>query len=100
MDSAVAAPTTAIIRAHQRVRRERTLRHMPAAASPPHRLERFNGFSDEAIQFFLDLQAEQSRTWFKAHQDDFVRLWRRPLEMFVEELRERLVDVFPGTADA
>ena len=62
-------------------------------------VEQFNGFSDEAIQFFLELQAEQSRVWFKAHQDDFTRLCRRPLELFVGELRERLLDVYPGMAD-
>jgi uncharacterized protein (TIGR02453 family) len=63
-------------------------------------VERFNGFSDEAIQFLLELQAEQSRAWFKAHQAEFTRLLRRPLELFVEELRERLVDVYPGIVDA
>lgn len=52
--------------------------------------DRFEGFPDEAIQFFLELQAEQSRTWFKAHQDDFVRLCRRPLELFLAELTQRL----------
>src|SRR5438067_1927558 len=76
---------------------ERTLRGMPAVAS---RVERFAGFSDEAIQFLLELQAEQSRTWFKAHQDDFLRLLRQPLERFIEELRERLVDVYPGMVEA
>src|SRR4051794_8672482 len=64
-----------------------------AAAATP--VERFDGFSDEAIQFFLELQAEQSRTWFKAHQDDFLRLCRRPLELFVTELCERLRPAFP-----
>ncbi len=62
---------------------------MPAAATTSP-VERFSGFSDEAIQFFLELQAEQSRVWFKAHQDDFERLCRRPLELFVSELCERL----------
>ncbi len=62
---------------------------MPSGAN------RFNGFPDEAIQFLLELQAEQSRTWFKAHQDDYVRLLRRPLELLVAELQERLVDVYP-----
>ena len=56
-------------------------------------VDRFNGFSDEAIQFLLELQAEQSRTWFKAHQADYSRVCRRPLELFVAELCERLVDV-------
>ena len=55
------------------------------------RVEGFTGFSDEAIQFLLELQAEQSRTWFKAHQDDYVRTCRRPLELFVGELCERLL---------
>src|SRR6266436_1878422 len=64
------------------------------------RVEQFGGFSDEAFQFLLELQAEQNRAWFKAHQDDFLRLWRRPLELFVTELQARLVDVFPGLVDA
>jgi uncharacterized protein (TIGR02453 family) len=63
--------------------------------------ERFEGFSDEAIQFFLELQAEQSRPWFKAHQDDFVRLCRRPLELFISELVERLaVKAYPRITEA
>jgi uncharacterized protein (TIGR02453 family) len=62
------------------------------------RVERFNGFSDEAIQFFLELQAEQSRTWFKAHQADFLKLCRRPMELLIEHLQERLVDVYPNVA--
>jgi uncharacterized protein (TIGR02453 family) len=76
---------------------ERTLRRMTAVATG---VERFNGFSDDAIQFFLELQAEQSRTWFKAHQADYSRVCRRPLELFVAELCERLVDVYPGLVDA
>src|SRR5438105_8458503 len=63
------------------------------------RVERFSGFSDEAIQFFLELQAEQSRAWFKAHQDDFARLCRRPLELLMFELQERLVDVYPTLSE-
>src|ERR1051326_998372 len=57
--------------------------------------QRFGGFSDEAIQFLLELQAEQSRTRFKAHQDDYERLLRRPLELLVAELQARLTDVYP-----
>ena len=73
---------------------------MPGAvtASVP---ERFEGFSDDAIQFFLELQAEQSRDWFRAHQSDFERLCRRPLELFVSELCERLAhQAFPKIGDA
>src|SRR4051794_21128972 len=61
--------------------------------------ERFAGFPDEAIQFLLELQAEQNRVWFKAHQDDYVRLCRRPLELLLEELQARLTDVYPHIAD-
>ena len=68
-------------------------------ATTASRVERFSGFSDEAIQFFLELQAEQSRAWFKAHQADYLRLCRRPLELLVSGLQERLVDVYPGVAE-
>jgi uncharacterized protein (TIGR02453 family) len=61
--------------------------------------KRFSGFPEGGMQFFLDLQAEQSRTWFKAHQDEFVRLWKEPLELFVAELQDRLVDTYPGLAE-
>ena len=61
--------------------------------------ERFTGFPDGGVEFFLELQAEQSRTWFKAHQADFERLWKRPLELFVYELRARLLDIYPLLAD-
>jgi uncharacterized protein (TIGR02453 family) len=69
---------------------------MPAAST---RVEHFTGFSDAAIQFLLELQAEQSRAWFKAHQADFIRLLRRPLELFVFELRDRLMKDYPDLAD-
>jgi len=58
--------------------------------------DRFNGFPEGGIDFFLQLEAEQSRTWFKAHQDDFERFWKRPLELFVTELQARLEDAYPG----
>ncbi|HET6318597.1 MAG TPA: DUF2461 domain-containing protein [Chloroflexota bacterium] len=57
--------------------------------------ERFTGFPEGGVEFFLELQAEQSRTWFKAHQAEFDRLWKRPLELFVDDLRTRLLDAYP-----
>jgi uncharacterized protein (TIGR02453 family) len=77
------------------IRTERTLAMMATVASS---VDRFNGFPDEAIQFLLELQAEQSRTWFKAHQADFLKHCRRPLELLIEQLQERLVDVYPHIA--
>lgn len=59
------------------------------------RTDKFQGFTDDAIQFLLELQAEQSREWFRVHQDDYVRLCRRPLELLVAELQERLARVYP-----
>src|SRR5438874_1709930 len=70
----------------------------PQMAITVPRVERFSGFPDEAIQFFLELQAEQSRVWFKAHQADYERLCRRPMELLITELQQRLVDVYPGIA--
>ena len=58
---------------------------MPPTAATAPRVEHFSGFPEEAIQFLLELQAEQSRAWFKAHQDDYVRLCRRPMELLIEE---------------
>ncbi len=62
-------------------------------------VEQFAGFPDEAIQFLLELQAEQSRIWFKAHQSDYERFVRRPLELLIYELQARLTDVYPGIAE-
>jgi uncharacterized protein (TIGR02453 family) len=69
---------------------------MTVAVSPG---ERFAGFPEEGVQFLLELQAEQNRAWFKAHQADFVRLCRRPLELFMEELKQRLLETYPGLQD-
>jgi uncharacterized protein (TIGR02453 family) len=69
---------------------------MTVAVSPG---ERFAGFPEEGVQFLLELQAEQNRAWFKAHQADFIRLCRRPLELFMGELKQRLLEDYPGLAD-
>jgi uncharacterized protein (TIGR02453 family) len=60
--------------------------------------EQFAGFPDEAIQFFLELQAEQSRTWFNAHKSEYQEYCRKPLELLVYELQRRLGDVYPHVA--
>lgn len=69
--------------------------HCPRMARTASRVDRFTGFPEEAIDFFLELQAEQSRVWFKAHQDDYERLCRRPMELLIAELQERLADIYP-----
>ncbi|MBV9172093.1 MAG: DUF2461 domain-containing protein [Chloroflexi bacterium] len=72
---------------------------MPAVSSASTDTERFSGFPDAAVQFLLELQAEQSRAWFKAHQSEFDALCRRPLELFVLELRARLEKDYPGAGE-
>jgi len=64
---------------------QRTLAGTAAVAS---RAERFSEVSDKAVQCCLKLQAEQSRTWFKAHQADDLRLCRHPLELLASDGRK------------
>jgi len=73
---------------------------MALVSQQPLRRDAFSGFPDPdaAIQFFLELQAEQNRAWFAAHRADYERLCRRPLELLMAELRARLADVYPGLA--
>jgi len=72
---------------------------MALVSQPSDRRDAFSGFPDAAIPFFLELQAEQNRAWFAAHRDNYERLCRRPLELLVAALRERLVDVYPGLGE-
>jgi uncharacterized protein (TIGR02453 family) len=56
-----------------------------AVAAPP-----FAGFSAEAIQFLVDLAANNERSWFQPRKADYERLLKEPLESFVAALGERL----------
>ena len=60
----------------------------------------FTGFPPGGYDFFLELQARQSRDWFKANKERFETLWQRPMEALLEELAECLHDVFPEIGDA
>ena len=40
----------------------------------------FTGFSPEAIQFLVDLAANNERPWFQARKSDYERLLKEPLE--------------------
>src|SRR5438128_2027483 len=40
----------------------------------------FTGFAPEGIRFFKELAVRQDRDWFKAHKDDYVRLWEAPMK--------------------
>lgn len=68
--------------------------HAPAAAAD------FKGFPPGGFEFFLELQARQSREWFKSRKAQYEELWPRPLEALLADLSRRLSDVFPGMAEA
>ncbi len=50
----------------------------------------FLGFGAGALDWFRGLEAENSKTWFDAHRDEWDREIRDPLERLIEELAEDL----------
>ena len=52
-----------------------------AVASPP-----FAGFSPDAIQFLVDLAANNERTWFQPRKAEYERLLKEPLEQMIAAL--------------
>jgi uncharacterized protein (TIGR02453 family) len=63
-----------------------------AAAAPT---GQFTGFPPGGFDFLLELQAKQSREWFKANKKRYEELWVRPMEALLAEVPVRLSDVFP-----
>jgi uncharacterized protein (TIGR02453 family) len=62
--------------------------------------EAFTGFPPGGFDFFMELQARQSREWFKANKQRYEELWVRPLEALMADLGHRLHDVFPEMSEA
>ncbi|HUZ78479.1 MAG TPA: DUF2461 domain-containing protein [Chloroflexota bacterium] len=56
---------------------------------------RFQGFPAGGFDFLLELQAHQSREWFKSSKERYQELWVRPLEALLEDMAARLVGDFP-----
>jgi uncharacterized protein (TIGR02453 family) len=50
----------------------------------------FAGFSPEAIQFLVDLAANNDRAWFQPRKAEFERLLKEPFEALIETLADRL----------
>ena len=50
----------------------------------------FRGFSPDAIQFLVDLRANNDRAWFQPRKAEFERLLKEPLEAMIAALGERL----------
>jgi uncharacterized protein (TIGR02453 family) len=58
-----------------------------AVASPS---STFTGFTPEAIQFLVDLAANNDRSWFQPRKGEYERLLKEPLERLIAALAERL----------
>lgn len=50
----------------------------------------FSGFGPEAIQFLVDLAANNERAWFQPRKGEYERLLKEPLEALIGALAERL----------
>jgi uncharacterized protein (TIGR02453 family) len=50
----------------------------------------FRGFSPAAIQFLVELRANNDRAWFQPRKAEFERLLKEPLEAMIAALAERL----------
>jgi uncharacterized protein (TIGR02453 family) len=60
----------------------------------------FTGFSPDAIQFLVDLAANNDRTWFQPRKAEYERLLKEPLERLCVALDERFrARAIPLTAD-
>jgi uncharacterized protein (TIGR02453 family) len=61
--------------------------HMATIAEPT---TSFRGFTPEAIQFLVDLRANNDRAWFQPRKAEFEKLLKEPLEAMIAALGERL----------
>lgn len=56
----------------------------------------FNGFPKEAILFFVELAANNNKTWFADHKPNFEKYIMAPARDFVVAMGERLQELSPG----
>ena len=59
----------------------------------------FAGFPKGGTVFFAQLASRQDRDWFKAHKDEYVRLWEAPMKALFEALRPKLKAAFPKVGE-
>lgn len=55
----------------------------------------FSGFPLEAVQFFKDIQANNHKTWFEAHKNDYLTYVQEPAVEFVLTLGPKLQALSP-----
>lgn len=58
--------------------------------------DRFNGFSPLAPVFFEQLAANNNKTWFEAHRDEYQVLLLEPLKLLVSELADTMQALDPA----
>jgi uncharacterized protein (TIGR02453 family) len=63
-------------------------------------MNHFQGFPSRAFSFLEELSRRQDRDWFRAHKDDYVALWQRPMESLLETLAGQLSRTYPGVNEA
>ena len=60
----------------------------------------FRGFSPAAIQFLVDLAANNDRSWFQPRKAEYERLLKGPMEQLVTVLADRFASAgLPLLAD-
>jgi uncharacterized protein (TIGR02453 family) len=55
----------------------------------------FNGFSIHTLQFLSELALNNSRPWFDAHKDSFVRYLLDPMRGLVIDIAPTMIDIDP-----
>lgn len=53
----------------------------------------FNGFPEESLTFFRNLQENNTKAWFEANQESYLRYVREPALAFIQELGPRLAQI-------
>ena len=56
----------------------------------------FSGFPQETITFLQNLEANNNRTWFQAHKQDYLEYYVQPTQAFVVALGQRLQTISPN----
>jgi len=56
----------------------------------------FAGFPADIAEFFADLTANNNKTWFDAHRQEYLDYVKQPAEAFADAMTERLVEIAAG----
>ena len=55
----------------------------------------FSGFTDDTVQFFMDLKFHNSTTWFHENHDEYVRCVQKPFYEMIEDLGPDMKTIDP-----